>query len=319
VLIAQTDNKFVKPSHPKVGIIILNWNGKEHTIECLESLQKITYPNFEIILVDNGSTDGSVEHFKKNFHDIYIIENKINLGFAEGNNIGIKYALGRGADYVLLLNNDTIVDRDFLTELVKIGESDPDIGIVGPMIYSYDHPRIIQSAGMDVKKITGNSVIIGCDEYDHHQFKLSEKNFISGCAILIRRNVINKIGGLDPAYFAYWEDTDLCFRAKKNNFKIYFTPDSRIWHKGSASMGGYLNEKAYYFYVRNSTYYFYKNYSYAEFVCHMAYKLTFFTIRLLGYSIYNKRYDLIRSHFQGLRDSFKIIKNPGRGSNRATM
>jgi GT2 family glycosyltransferase len=315
VLSTCTDNKFVESYPPKVEIIILNWNGKEHTSECLESLQKIAYNNYETILVDNGSTDGSIEYFKNNYNDIYIIENKVNLGYAEGNNIGIKYALSRGADYVLLLNNDTIVDRDFLTELVKVGESDPDIGIVGPMIYSYYHPRVIQSAGMDVKKITGSSVTIGCNEYDHHQFKSSEKDFLSGCAILIRSNVIRKIGGLDPVYFAYWEDTDLCFRAKKNNFKIYFTADSKVWHKGSASMGGYLNEKAYYFYVRNSTYYFYKNYSYTEFIGHMAYKLTFFTIRLLGYSLYNKRFDLIRSHFSGLRDSFKILRE----SNRTTI
>ena len=125
--------------YSKVTIILLNWNGKEDTIECLESLKHITYPNYEILLVDNGSTDGSVECFRERYPGMEIIENGENLGFAEGNNVGIRRAMDEGADYVLLLNNDTVVDPEFLGELVKVGESDPKIGIVGPKICYYNN------------------------------------------------------------------------------------------------------------------------------------------------------------------------------------
>src|SRR3989339_346256 len=122
---------------PLVYILILNWNGKEDTLECLSSLKKIDYPNYKTIVIDNGSTDDSVKIINKKYPKIKIIENKKNLGYAEGNNVGIRYALKNKADYVLILNNDTIVDKKFLTELVKVGESNEKVGIVGPNVYCY--------------------------------------------------------------------------------------------------------------------------------------------------------------------------------------
>ena len=122
---------------PRVGIIILNWNGKADTVECLHSLRKIDYPNYQVIVVDNGSTDDSVQTFRDQFPEIIVLPQTENLGFAEGSNCGIEYALAAGCDYVLLLNNDTVVAPDFLTELIAVGEHYPEIGMLSPVMYYY--------------------------------------------------------------------------------------------------------------------------------------------------------------------------------------
>ncbi len=232
-------------SPPKVSIIILNWNGQKDTIDCLKSLEYLNYPDFEIILVDNGSTDESVSNFKSqipNFKNkISLIENKENLGFSAGNNAGIKYALGKKTDYVLLLNNDTIVESEFLKELVGVGEQNSQptadqpkaekIGILGPKIYFFDDPQRIWFAGGKFNWISGSSHI-GFGEIDDGQYEISKKvSFITGCAMLIKKEVFEKIGFLDERFFLYYEDTDFCLRAKKRGFKCVFVPRAKIFHK----------------------------------------------------------------------------------------
>ncbi|MBC2706473.1 MAG: glycosyltransferase family 2 protein [ANME-2 cluster archaeon] len=222
-------------THPKVTIIILNWNGKEDTIECLESLKHITYPNYEILLVDNGSTDGSVECLRGRYPGMEIIENGENLGFAEGNNVGIRKAMDEGADYVLLLNNDTVVDPEFLGELVKVGESSPKTGIVGPKIYFYDSDRI-QSCGGRINFYKG--VVQGQKKYHrdlNHSKEIINTEFLSGCAMLIKKIVFENVGLFDVSYFAYYEDTDLCVRTKAAGYDLLCVQSSIIWHKGSQS------------------------------------------------------------------------------------
>jgi len=137
--------------YPHVSIIILNWNGKEDTIKCLQSLRKTRYSNYEIVVVDNGSTGDDVKVLGEIFGDyIHIIKNDRNYEFAEGNNIGMRYALKKDTDYILLLNNDTVVDPEFLTELVTMAESDPRFGILGSKIYFYDNPNKIWFAGGNI-------------------------------------------------------------------------------------------------------------------------------------------------------------------------
>ena len=231
--------------NPRVAIIILNWNGKEDTIECLESLKHITYPNYEILLVDNGSADGSVECFRKRYPGMEIIENGENLGFAEGNNVGIRRAMAEGADYVLLLNNDTVVDPEFLGELVKVAEGDARIGIVGPKIYYYNS-KILQTVGNRVIVSLGQPFLRGLNEEDTNQYEtICEVDSIPGCALLIKKEVITKIGLLDFRYFAYFEDMDWNLRANRAGYKIKIVPMSKIQHKGSASTK--LNSPLYYY------------------------------------------------------------------------
>lgn len=268
----------------KISLIILNWNGYKMTLNCLESVSKVTLKGFdlEVVVVDNGSTDGSREHLRSVINDqfsvsrkkqitgsrspiaIKLIENEKNLGFVGGNNVGIKYALENGADYVCLLNNDTRVDPDFLSQLVQAADSDKKIGVVGGKIYfekgyefhkekykKEDLGKIIWYAGgvIDWANVYGSHR--GVDEVDNGQYdKTVETDFVTGCLMLVKKEVFQKIGLLDEKYFMYNEDNDFCQRAKRNGFKLIYTPKAVIWHlnAGSSRSGSALQE---YFMTRN--------------------------------------------------------------------
>ena len=220
----------------KVYIILLNWNGKKDTLECLKSFEKIKYNNYEIIVVDNGSEDDSVLKIRKYYPKINIIENKKNLGFAGGNNVGIEYAINNCADYVLLINNDTTVEENFLTELVKVGESDEKIGLLGSKIYFHSEKKRIWTAGGKVNWLKNKGTHIGLDEIDVGQYdKIREVGYLTGCCLLIKREVIEKIGGLEESYFLYYEDTDFSLRAQNIGYKCVYVPESKIYHKISRS------------------------------------------------------------------------------------
>jgi GT2 family glycosyltransferase len=217
---------------PKVAIVILNWNGKEETIECLESVSKIDYPLFEIVVVDNGSTDGSADAIRELFGDIAIIANEENLGYTGGNNVGIRHALTEGFDYVCILNNDTVVDRNFLRLLVDAAEADPKVGIVGPTIYYFDKPNTIWSAGGRIDWSRGLPSLRGLDETDEGQYReTTEVDYVTGSAMLVRLTMANDIGLLDPRFFMYFEEVDWCVRATGAGFKILHVPTARVWHR----------------------------------------------------------------------------------------
>lgn len=236
----------------KVAIIVLNWNGGKDTLECLESLKKLDYPDYEIVVVDNGSTDGSPQLIKKRFPEIILIENEKNLGFAEGNNVGIRFALEKGAKYIFLLNNDTIVDEDILGHLIRVAESDSAIGILGPKIYYHSEPNKIWFVGGVINWRTGRAAHFGMNEVDKGQFdELKEVDYVTGCALMVRREVIEDIGLMDSRFFLYYEETDWCTRAKKVGYKIMFEPQAKVWHKISISTGGVESAVGYYYYARN--------------------------------------------------------------------
>jgi len=270
--------ELLKNIKPKVAIIIINWNGWQDTIECLESLFMISYPNYVILIIDNNSNDGSIDKIKMycageikahskiprcNSHHVPIdlivcqedelneskiqiekwnfknklilIKNKENYGFVVGNNIGIDYSITRlGIDYILLLNNDTIVDKHFLNALVDAAENSDDIGVVGPSIYHYDNANKIILAGGEINFRTGlwnNSKI---KEISSSKCP-SEVDCIEGSCFLIKRITIETVGAMDPIFVAYWEDLDWCIRIKKAGYKIIYSPNAKIWHKVSAS------------------------------------------------------------------------------------
>lgn len=244
--------KFSLRKEPKVSIIIINWNGKEDTLECLKSLQKLNYTNYEIIVVDNGSKDGSQKAIKTMYPSINLIETGQNLGFAEGNNVGIKYALEKKAQYIFLLNNDTIIAPDTLSHLITFAESDQLIGIVGPKILFYDIPNKIWFAGgkIDIRK---GVIHVGINEIDNGKYdKIIESDYITGCAMLIKSTIFSNIGMLKSEYFLLFEETDLCLRAKKAGYKIFYVPDGKVWHKCSTSFGGICSPLWIYYYARNN-------------------------------------------------------------------
>jgi GT2 family glycosyltransferase len=226
---------------PLVYIIVLTWNGKADTLDCLRSLQNLSYPTARILVVDNASNDGTAAAIRSSFPNVELICNDSNLRFAGGNNVGIEYSLKRGADYILLLNNDTVVDSDFLTVLVQKAKEDRRIGIAGPKIY-YNESDCIWFAGGRIEWWKGWVSHIGIHEPDEHQYDIPrEVDYITGCCMLLKREVINAVGTLDEKFYLYGEDVDWCIRARRAGFKVVYVPLSHIWHKVSASSGGHLS------------------------------------------------------------------------------
>lgn len=293
---------------PKVAIIILNWNGKKDTIECLESLKQVTYPNYEILLVDNGSTDKSVEYFRELYPEIDIIKNEKNLGFAEGNNVAIRKVVERETKYILLLNNDTVVDKNFLDELIHIAESDQNIGILGPTIYHYTQRNKIQSAGAKILWNKGKDSIFKSNKLDKGgDDKITEVDYVSGCALLAKVEVFKKIGYFNKDYFAYWEETDLCIRAHKALYKIIQVPKAKIWHKGgstSKKTNGFIQ----YHMTRNMFWFMKQHATRKQYISFLLYFFGFqFWLSSIIYVIYHKNVNEFLSLVKGSIDGIKGI------------
>lgn len=218
----------------KVSIIVLTWNSYEITRDCLLSLRKVDYPNFEVVLVDNGSADCSPERLNREFPEITLIQNPENLGFTGGNNVGIRAAFDRGTDYLLLLNNDTVVAPDFLSQLVEVAESDRRIGIVNPKIFFFEPSDRLWCAGGCYKPQLGTASMRGTHQRDTGKYdRVEEISFATGCAFLIKAEVVRRIGLLDEVLFLGYEDLDWSVRACNAGFKIYYAPSAVIWHKES--------------------------------------------------------------------------------------
>jgi len=298
-------------NNPKVTIIILNWNGKKDTIECLESLKHITYPNYEILLVDNGSTDGSVECFRKRYPELEIIENVKNLGFAEGNNVGIRRAMEKGVDYMLLLNNDTVVDPNFLGELVMVAESDVKIGLIQSKLLYYDN-HTINTTGFFFD-IFGSTMHRGRFEIDNYQYdNLTEEGFFyaSGACLLITKKLFLELRGdlFDKYLFAYHEDVDLSWIARLLGFKIVYCPTSICFHKEGKTSGRFNPLTAYWGY-KNRLRVLIKNYSmkYLVFFLPLAILLEFVFSNLI--SIYRRDFRYLLSFFKSLLWNLKNLKS----------
>ncbi len=220
----------------KVAIILINLNQEKHTRECIESLQKVTYKPIEVILIDNFSTDGSGERLKTDIPSIIYHRTQENLGFAGGNNVGIKIALDRGADFILLLNNDTVVDPDFIQPLVDYAIKNPDCGFQSCKILFYSQKNVFWYAGgvFKVHKAVGKHR--GMFEVDEGQYdEIVEVDFATGCMMFTTRKVIEKVGLLDENLFIYFEDADWSLRVKSHGMRCVYNPKSKIWHKVSVT------------------------------------------------------------------------------------
>lgn len=217
---------------PRVACIILNTNRREDTLACLRSLQASTYANFFILVLDCKSTDGSVASVRSAYPDVQVIELTDNRGYAGNNNVGIRAAMEQGADWVFILNEDTVLAPEVIERLVDVGRRDPGIGILGPLVYHYDEPQVIQSAGGRLTA-SWDGRHIGQNEDDRGQFdRPTRVDWISGCAILVRRAVIESLGAFDERFFIYWEETEWCVRTMQAGWTIMHVPTARIWHKG---------------------------------------------------------------------------------------
>jgi GT2 family glycosyltransferase len=219
---------------PRVSIIVLNWNGLKDTIECLESLKKITYPNYEVIVVDNGSKGNDAQVLEEKFGDyIHLIRNNKNSGYTGGNNIGVRYALTYSVpDYVLILNNDVVVDQAFLTEMVGAA-ADGQVGLVGPKAYVYgSSDSRLELVWYEVDMHKGKASHVGRWEIDHGQYdEVRQVDYVQGSCLLVRQEVIQTVGLFDEEYFCYWDETDYCYRVREAGYRIIYAPHAKIWHK----------------------------------------------------------------------------------------
>ena len=253
----------------KVFLVILNWNGYKDTIECLESVSKVEPENYElhVVVIDNASIDNSVDkimNFKTHKLEFNILTNKKNIGFAGGNNVGIKYSLEKGADYIMVLNNDTVIDKDLISGLLRTFREDIKIGVVSPKIYfapgfefhkkrygKNDFGKVIWYAGGDInwRNVYGNNH--GVDEVDKGQYdKTLSTDFATGACAFLNAKAIKDIGLLDERYYLYLEDADISQRMMKAGWKVLYSPNGFLWHKvaQSSAIGSELND---YYITRN--------------------------------------------------------------------
>jgi GT2 family glycosyltransferase len=227
---------------PLVYIIVLTWNGKVDTLECIKSLELLTYSNYKIVVVDNASEDGTCEAVRQLHSSVHVIKNTHNFRFAGGNNIGIEFALENNANYILLLNNDTVADKNVLSYLIGSIEKDKTVGMAGPKIYFHSDPKRIWYAGGKINWWSGSISHLGVHEIDNGKFeKLRYTDYVTGCALLVKREVIEKIGMLDESYFIYGEDADWSLRTVLAGYKLLFVPQAILWHKVSVSTGGHFS------------------------------------------------------------------------------
>lgn len=246
---------------PLIYIIIVHLNNFQDTFECIRSLKKINYKNYKIVIVDNGSTNDSIERLKDSIYIDKIIYSKKNLGFSGGNNLGIKYVLDQKADYVLLLNNDTYVNNDFLSELVNTFTDYPSSGIVSPKIYYASNPKVIWATGaFENKKSRFGYIDYAFKKNDKEQFnKIASVDCVWGCCMLIKTEIFQKVGLFDSSYFLYYEDADFCYRTKKSGYSIFYNYKAVIYHKVSQSSGGENSRMKDFYNTRNALVFAKKN------------------------------------------------------------
>lgn len=237
---------------PSVVTVVLNWNGLHDTRECLQSLRAADYPNNRVLVVDNGSRNDEASALEKEFGSfVELLRLPENKGFAGGANAGMKRALELGADYVLLLNNDVIVDPSFLSRMIEQAKELPRLAAACPKTYFYNDPRRIYSTGGKVSLWRAVATQVGRGQTDTGQFdRRAVRDYADGVCMLIPAAALRKVGLLDEQYFAYWEETDWCVRAREAGLRSYYIPQARIWHKAERSQAPDM--RFHYFYRRNA-------------------------------------------------------------------
>lgn len=232
-------------NRPKVGVILVNYNGQADTEECLASLEQNTYPNTHIVVVDNASSDNLLATLAPKFPQVEFIQSNENLGFTGGNNLGLQYAFDEGCEYFLLLNNDTIIDPEAIGELVEYFEQNSNIGVAQGKIYFYDTPTIIWNLGAEVRFSGAWMRTISRRVEDVGQYNTPQEiDCASGCMLFASKAVLEKIGFLDDQFFFQAEDVDFSLRARKASFKVHYVPTAKVWHKvgssGNKQIQGYF-------------------------------------------------------------------------------
>lgn len=243
------DDPVCSTSLPTVLIVIINWEGKDDLLECLASIRRLSYPktNYKVLAVDNGSNDGSQAAISKNYPDVCLLQNEQNNGYVKAVNQGIEYGLNQRVDYVWVLNNDVVLKEDSLQKLIEVGQQDENIGVIAPVIYSYDNREEIDNVGYKINFWIGKlkKLKYGRDIFENCEDKISEVDSILGCSNLIRTSVFKKVGSFQTIYKLYFEETDFNVRARQNGFRIVVVKDAKVWHKNASTMNRFIFCRAY--------------------------------------------------------------------------
>lgn len=294
-------------NNASVGIILVNWNGYEFTAACLNSLRKVDFPDFKVILVDNASQNQEAERLKTGFPEIDLIKNSENLGFAGGNNTGIIQALAQGYSYVLLLNNDTLVEPDFLGHMMRKLGQNSNLGVVQSLILFVHDTTQIWSAGGKWDGFLGRAVTLG-DRKSVDNFQAIDRNldWATGCCMLITREALIKTGLLNASYFAYFEDVEWSLRFREKGFEIALATKAKIYHEAGAASKkkhseGTLSPNVFYYHVRNQ---FFLLRSHVHGLS-VPFAWTYHSLRFLGWM----SYFCLRGRFQKLKAVAKGFKD----------
>lgn len=250
----------------RVAVVVLNWNGCRDTLECLSSLQRLTHPA-RLIVVDSGSEDGSVAAIRRDFPDVELCETGVNLGYAGGNNAGIRVALKRAPEFILLLNNDTIVAPDLVTVLLDAAARVPQAAFFAPRIYYHALPTTVWYGGAewDPNTLELSHTSNGVDEAALAGEDVREVAYACGCALFVRARVIDSVGLMDERFFLTYEEADWCYRARRAGYPSVYVPQAKVWHKVSASFGGAASPLVSYYMTRNRLLWARKNLAWWQF------------------------------------------------------
>jgi len=233
------------PDRPLVYVIVLTLNGREVITETLDTIRAMTYPNFKVVVVDNGSTDGTREFLKRDYPWLTLIENGANLGVTGGRNVGMRYALEHGAAWIHHIDNDVKVHPELLTETMKAAAADPSIGILGAKIFYYAKPETLWYAGGKVNYWTGMVSHRGLRTVDRGQYdRCEDTDYVVGCSFCISAKLLGAVGLFDPIFNPFYtEDSDMCARALRAGFRVLYVPTAKLWHRVSTSSGGIITPK----------------------------------------------------------------------------
>jgi GT2 family glycosyltransferase len=290
---------------PLVSIILINWNQLPVTLECLESLSRLTYTNYEIILVDNASKEDPSKIVKEKFPHVRMIRTDQNLGFTGGNNIGLKIAKG---DYFFILNNDTeVASTNLLEKLIEPFEKDPSIGMVSPKIRYFSHPDVIQYAGYTkINPFTGKNRQVGEKEEDKGQHNVSGyTDYANGAAMLVKREVADRVGVFPDHFFIYYEELDWSSQTVKHGYKIYYQSEVFIYHKESITMGKASAIKTYYN-NKNRILFMRRNSNGFQLMCFLGFLVAFTIPKNTLSFLFTGKFEHLRSFYRGV---FWNVKN----------
>ncbi len=300
----------------KVAIILINWNSYDLTRDTLNSLQKVTYMDLDVIVVDNGSTDGSGDRLEAEFPVVIMIKSSLNTGFTGGNNLGFQYAMDQGYTYAMMLNNDVEVESDFLEPLVYALDENKGLGAVQPLIYFHHDKEVIWNAGSIRNSWTGETITLDYNVRDsglERRWIRKNVDWLTGCAFMVRTDVLKQIGLLKEEFFIYYEDVDLSFRIRKAGFSLGYEPSSVIYHIAGMSHKskekgpeGFLNPKVHYLNARNRLWIL-KQYTRKGFIPTVIIYQAGYYIAVSVYFILRGRFTKLGAWLRGIKDG--LVEN----------